>query len=98
MSTTSQGLSLPASSWVDPTSPALARRRVSARAAQGIELLRHAIQYLASEAIRDSIPPALQRERMQALKLLMDLNREVYFECPVAPTFAERCRRLFRLA
>jgi hypothetical protein len=35
---------------------------------------------------------------LQAVQLLMALNRQVYFECPEAPTFGERCRALLRLA
>jgi len=28
--------------------------------------------------------------------LLMDLNRQIYFDCPVVPTFGERVRAFFR--
>jgi hypothetical protein len=97
MSTSSQGFPLSASSWVDPASPARTRRRrVPPRAAQGIDILRSAIEYLANEVIRDSVPPALQYGRMQAVELLMALNREVYLACPVKRSFAERCRRFLR--
>jgi hypothetical protein len=34
---------------------------------------------------------------LEAVQLLMALNRQVYFECPVVPSVGERCRALLRL-
>lgn len=62
-------------------------------------MLGHAIEYLANEFLHDSIPPAEDNARLQAVRLLMALNRQIYFECPMKPvalTFRERCREIFR--
>jgi hypothetical protein len=34
---------------------------------------------------------------MEAVRLLMAINRQIYFECPELPTFSERCRNFFGL-
>jgi hypothetical protein len=34
---------------------------------------------------------------LQAVQMLMALNRQVYFECPELPTFGERCRAMLHL-
>jgi hypothetical protein len=33
-----------------------------------------------------------RNSQLQAVQLLMALNRQVYFECPERPTLADRCR------
>jgi len=34
---------------------------------------------------------------LEAVRILMALNRQVYFECPEVPTLRERCRTLLHL-
>jgi hypothetical protein len=31
---------------------------------------------------------------VEAVQLLMGINRQIYFECPVVPSFGERCLAL----
>jgi len=71
------------------------RRKISFEAGRGIEILGHAIQYLADEFALDCmerIPgaPSAAHPRLQAIDLLMARNREIYLSCPLAPTLVER--------
>jgi hypothetical protein len=34
---------------------------------------------------------------LEAVRLLMALNRQIYFECPEVPTLGDRCRALLHL-
>jgi len=36
-------------------------------------------------------------EQLEAVRLLMALNRQVYFECAEVPSFSERCWSLLHL-
>lgn len=69
-------------------------RSISPQAGRALEILGHAIEYLTDEYMheRGFLNPA--DARMEAVQMLMRLNREVYFQCPVAPTFSEYCREL----
>ena len=73
------------------------RRRISPQAGHALEILGHAIEYLTDELIHEqgSFSPADQR--MEAVRLLMAINRQIYFECPELPPFSERCRNFFGL-
>jgi hypothetical protein len=71
------------------------RRKMSYEAGRGIEILGHAIQYLADEFALDCMDRSARSQawahpRLQAIDLLMASNREIYLSCPVAPTLAER--------
>jgi|SRR5580658_637241 hypothetical protein len=96
--TISNGLPISASTSADPLfTPRAYRRHISPEAGRALRILGHAIEYLANEFLHDVIPPSADNERLQAVQLLMSLNREVYSECPEepeAPTFRERCRHL----
>jgi hypothetical protein len=77
-------------------------RSISRDAGRGLEMLGHAIEYLADEfsleCMSRSETAAKDRiSHLGAIELLKMLNREVYFSCPLAPTFAERLRSFFRL-
>ena len=74
------------------------RRRISPHAGRGLEILGHAIEYLTDEFVHRGGPFSARNEQLQAVQLLMALNRQVYYECPEAPTFGERCRALLHLA
>jgi hypothetical protein len=73
------------------------RRRISPQAGHALEILGHAIEYLTDELVHEqgSFSPA--DVRMDAVQLLMALNRQIYFECPELPTFEERCRKFMGL-
>jgi len=69
------------------------RRRTTPEAGFALGVLGHAIEYLADEYVHergilssiDSPDP-----RVEALRLLMAANREVYFACLVIPSLYER--------
>ena len=69
------------------------RRRVSREAGRALEILGHAIEYLADELIYAGESLSAHDGRWEAVQLLMRLNREIYFACPVVPSFSERLRR-----
>jgi ABC-type nitrate/sulfonate/bicarbonate transport system substrate-binding protein len=77
--------------------PTHCRRRITPQAGHALEILGHAIEYLTDEYVNEeSAAFSAKNERVEAVQLLMALNRRVYFECPLAPTFGERCRSFLR--
>jgi hypothetical protein len=70
------------------------RRSITPQAGHALEILGHAIEYLTDEYVHDRGFLNPNDERMEAVQLLMQLNRKVYAECPELPTFSERCRSL----
>ena len=81
-------------------------RRMSREDGRAIEMLGHAIDYLADEFALECVSGREHRTygpnpRMAAIELLMASNREIYLSCPEAPSFSERLgrtiRSLFRL-
>jgi hypothetical protein len=77
------------------TSPT--NRRITPQAGRALEHLAHAIEYLTDEFVHTDLTYSAKSEQLQAVKLLMALNRQVYFECPEVPSFSERCRALVYL-
>ena len=77
--------------------PSAHRRRISPRAGHALELLGHAIEYLTDEYIYAGGDCSASDPRVDAIQLLMALNRQVYYECPETPTMAERCLAWFHL-
>lgn len=73
------------------------RRRITPQAGRALEILGHAIEYLTDEFVQQNGMVSSKNERLEAVQMLMALNRRVYYECPEAPSFAERCRALFHL-
>lgn len=86
-----------------PVSP---RRRVSPEAGRAIEILGHAIEYLADEFALDCMENESEawiagthrgsHPQLQAIELLKARNREIYLSCPVIPSIAERLRAWLR--
>ena len=68
------------------------RRRISPEAGRALEILGHAIEYLADEYIHSARTFSANDPEVQAIQLLMALNRQIYFECPIVPTLTERLR------
>jgi len=103
--TTTTGLFTPANFGVDSFASASAARRATANrrrsitpeAGRALEILGHAIEYLTDEFVNDGGSFSPTDNRIKAVQLLMALNRQVYFECPEVPSFAERCRSFLRL-
>lgn len=71
------------------------RRRIDHAAGSALEILGHAIEYLADEYAHAGGSPAADDPQVLAMQILMARNREIYFSCPVVPTFAERVRGWF---
>lgn len=76
--------------------PAPVRRRITPQAGRALEILGHAIEYLTDEFVHEGGPLCAHQPQLQAVQLLMALNRQVYFACPEAPTLGERCLALLR--
>jgi hypothetical protein len=77
-------------------------RQISPEAGRAIEMLGHAIEYLADEFALDCMDRrellvAGNNPRVEAIELLKARNREVYFSCPEVPTLGERLRAWVRL-
>ena len=96
-STTGVVLSLSLGDSKSAADCARCRRRITPTAGRALEKLGHAIEYLADEYVNRTESLRTDDPEVQAVQILMALNREIYFECPVVPTFAERLRSLFRL-
>ena len=96
--TTSTGFSIPvASPALSSLNARAARRRITPEAGRALEILAHAIEYLADESVHERSGLSDRTGQLQAIHLLMDLNRQVYFECPEEPSFSERCRAFLYL-
>lgn len=97
--TTTTGFPIPATRSAASNVPAHAghRRSISPRAGHALLILGHAIEYLTDEFVHQGASFTTVNGQLEAVHLLMGLNRQVYFECPEVPTFSERCRALFGL-
>jgi hypothetical protein len=73
------------------------RRRISREAGHALETLGHAIEYLSDEFIHSGGALTAHDGQVEAVQLLMGINRQIYFECPVVPSLGERCRALLRM-
>jgi hypothetical protein len=78
------------------------RRKTSPEAGRAIEMLGHAIEYLADEfslecMTRQKEIAAGVHPRVAAIEILKKCNREVYLACPEIPTLGERVESWFRL-
>lgn len=94
--TATTGFPIPASTpAVTITAPiAHRRRRISPSAGRALEILGHAVEYLADEFVHEGADFSARNPQVEAIQLLMAVNRQVYFECPQLPTFGERCRAI----
>jgi hypothetical protein len=77
------------------TTVANRRRSISERSGRALEILGHAIEYLTDEFVQEAAQVSATDPRVEAIQILMALNREIYFECPVKPTMAEHLRAIF---
>lgn len=95
--TTGFSLSATAPAAASAALPHPRRRRITPQAGRALEILGHAIEYLADEFVHRGGSFSARDEQLEAVQLLMALNRQVYFECPEVPSFGERCRALLHL-
>jgi hypothetical protein len=63
---------------------------------RALEILGHAIEYLADEFVHAEGSLSAQDAQVQAIQLLMATNREVYFSCPEVRTLGDRFRAHMR--
>ncbi len=73
------------------------RRHISPQAGHALEILGHAIDYLTDEYVYAGGAFSVRDSQLQAIHLLMALNRQIYFECPEVPSLTDRCRSLLHL-
>ena len=77
------------------TQPVTRSRRITPEAGHALEILGHAIEYLTDEFVHEGGPVSAANPRLQAVQMLMALNRQIYFSCPEIAPFRERLRRFF---
>lgn len=98
--TTTTGLPLSASFRVAPTTAVRLRtsrpRRISPDAGHALEILGHAIEYLTDEFVHEGADLTAHNGQIDAVQLLMAVNRQIYYECPEVPTMSERFMALMR--
>ncbi|MGP8253770.1 MAG: hypothetical protein ACLQHF_17210 [Terracidiphilus sp.] len=68
------------------------RRRIGTGAGHALEKLGHAIDYLTDEYIHEGGTFNRNDAKLQAVEMLMAINREIYFACPEVPTVGDRWR------
>jgi hypothetical protein len=97
---TTSGYSLPvAASTRAVRVPVLGKRRprrISPQAGHALEKLGHAIEYLTDEFVHNGGDLKQHDPQVEAVQMLMALNREVYFSCPEIPSLVERLHSIFR--
>jgi len=76
---------------------AVRRRKISCESGRALEILGHAIEYLADECAHRGGTFTAHEGQIDAMQLLMEINREIYFACPEVPSFADRCWSLLHL-
>ena len=76
------------------------RRHITPQAGHALEILGHAIEYLTDELVHRHAEVFPGSSELEAVQLLMALNRQVYYECPEVPTMGDRLRSMlhFRAA
>jgi hypothetical protein len=72
------------------------RRRITPQAGRALEILGHAIEYLTDEFVHQSTELSPGNGQLQAVQLLMAVNRQIYFACPQIPTMGERLRSMLQ--
>lgn len=73
------------------------RRRISPQAGHALEILGHAIEYLTDEFVHEGGTFSRHNSQLQAVQLLMAVNRQVYFECPEIPPLSKRILSLLHI-
>lgn len=71
------------------------RRHITPQAGRALEILGHAIEYLTDEYVHETEQISAKDPQVQAIQILMALNRQIYFGCPIKLTFRARLCALF---
>lgn len=92
------GFSIPATPRAVLARPLpMRRRRITPQAGRALEILGHAIEYLTDEYVQQRLTDSAPDGQLDAVRMLMTINRKIYFDCPEVPTLAERARAILRL-
>jgi hypothetical protein len=75
------------------------RRKTSQEAGRALEVLGHAIEYLADEFALECMTGQKEiaggvHPRVVAIEILKSCNRQIYLSCPEVPTLGERLRSI----
>ena len=73
------------------------RRRIGPEAGHALEKLGHAIEYLTDEFVFHGKDIAPRNAQLEAVQLLMRINRQIYFACPEIPSLRDRLRSILHL-
>ena len=73
------------------------RRRISPEAGRALEILGHSIEYLTDEFVHAGGSLSAHNAQVEAVQLLMGINRQIYFACPEVPSLGERWRAMVHL-
>ena len=65
------------------------RRSIDQKSGRALVILGHAIEYLAGEFIHEGGTFTGNRGQVEAIQILMAVNRQIYLACPEAPTFGQ---------
>ena len=65
------------------------RRSIDQQSGRALVILGHAIEYLADEFIHEGGTFTANRGQVEAIQILMAVNRQIYLACPEAPTFGQ---------
>jgi hypothetical protein len=72
-------------------------RRISPQAGRALEILGHAIEYLTDEYVHRGGSFIQCEGEVEAVQLLIGINRQIYFDCPEVPPLGSWWRWLLRL-
>ena len=75
----------------------LHRRRISPEVGHALEILGHAIEYLTDEFVHAGGSFSARDGQVEAVQLLMAVNRQIYFACQEVPSLGERWRSLLHV-
>jgi hypothetical protein len=65
------------------------RRSIDQQSGRALVILGHAIEYLADEFIHEGGTFTANRGQVEAIQILMAVNRQIYLACPQAPTIGQ---------
>ena len=65
------------------------RRSINPSTGRALVILGHAIEYLTDEFVHEGGSFAAGRGQIEAIQLLIKLNRQIYMDCPEVPTFRQ---------
>ena len=78
----------------DAITAPIRRRHIDRESGRALEILGHAIEYLADEYAFAGSSLFSGDAQVEAIQMLMAVNRQVYFDCPVVPSLGDRFRAL----